>query len=348
MTPATLKKICAAYHGVATSALTVDSTDLFLAAANNCKDNAQLLHNFEASRVVATLSIDGVTGGALSSAVVSGNTNETLTVSESVATLSPDCTGTYTRTGSFGGYPLYILEAATPFFIFYNANLSTYVLDSTLTTGAPSNYWLISPDVVSAIGTYTPVGSNTGTAAAASASLAAWNGISEVTAIYRNNAEGALVPLDLTRSDIAIERDRYELEMSEEYEPYRRYPSDAALLDRGTNGTLIQRGTTLYIYPPATTSDTPLDVYLEGFGRLADYTSTSLSLTDPPDFLFRYGANFLQWSIIFELNFLFKTFVPRTEGNLSSSEVEKAKEKAWRELLLWDAYLIDSNSTRSR
>lgn len=344
MTLAKLKKRCAALLNVASSAFTVDSEDIFLGAANNAKTNAQLLHNFEASRVLATLSIDGVTGGSLASAVVAGNTNETLTVT---GTLSPNAIGTYIRQGEFSGYPLYILEGATPFFIFYNSNLATYVLDSTLTTGAPSNYWFISPDALSAIGTYTAVSTNTGTATVASASVAAWDGLCEIVAVYRNNAEGALIPLDFTRPDIAIERDRYEVEMSEEYEPFRRYPSDAALLDRGTNGTLILRGTQLYVYPPATTSSgDPMEVFLEGYGKLAEYTATSLSLATEQDFLLRYGATFLQWSIVHELNFVFKRFVPRTEGNLAPPE--KERDKAWRDLLLWDTYLVDSHSTRSR
>jgi hypothetical protein len=343
MTLAKLKKRCAALLNVASADFTVDSEDIFLGAANNAITNAQLLHNFEASRVLATLSVDGVTGGRLSDAVVAGNTNETLTVT---GTLSPDATGTYIRQGEFSGYPLYILEGSTPFFIFYNSNLATYVLDSTLTTGAPSNYWLIAPDALSAVGAYTAAGTNTGTATVASASVAAWNGLSEIVAIYRNNAEGALVPLDFTRPDIAIERDRYELEMSEEYEPYRRYPSDAALLDRGSNGTLILRGNTLYLHPPATTSSDDFEVYLEGYGRLAEYTATSLSLSTEQDFLLTHGATFMQWSIIHELNFLFKTFVPRTEGNLNPPERER--EKAWRDLILWDTYLVDANSTRSR
>ena len=174
----------------------------------------------------------------------------------------------------------------------------------------------------------------------------AWSGLKEVIAVQRTNVDGILVPLDFTRADIAIERDRSELEMSEDYEPYRRYPSDAALLQRGTNGTIIQRGSKLHVYPVDAITSTPLQVTLEAYGLLADYTAASLTDVVPTDFFLQYGANFLQWSIICELNFLFRTFVTRQEGNVTSPD--KEREKAWRELLLWDTYKVDSNATRSR
>lgn len=46
--------------------LTVGSFDMFLHAANNARRRAELLHDFEASRITADLSIVGALGGALS------------------------------------------------------------------------------------------------------------------------------------------------------------------------------------------------------------------------------------------------------------------------------------------
>lgn len=242
------KKVCAAYHKVPASAFTVDSVDLFLVAANNVVSNAQLQHNFEMSRVQATLSIDGDAGGSLDDAVIIGDDGFT--------------------------------------------------------------------------------------------------DVREVVAVQRTNTDGILVPLDFTRADIPIERDRYELELSEEYEPYRRYPSDAQLLQRGTNGTLVQRGRRLFIYPVAAITSSPLSVTIEGYGSLAEYDATTLTATEPPDFLMKFGGTYIQWAVACELNFLFKTWVPRTEGNLAAPE--KERDTAWRNLILWDTYQVDANATRSR
>lgn len=341
MTLSNIKKACAAYHGVAVSDLTPSvGIDLFLVAANNCKANAQALNNFEYSRVQATLSIDGETGGALSSATITGNVNDTLTVTSTVAA------GTYIRQGEFGGYPLFTKEGSTTYFLYYNAADASYVIATTLSSAALTNYWLPASDILTPPGSYVGQGSAAGTAVVTHATSSLWTGIREVVAVSRTNTDGILVPLDFTRSDIPIERDRYELELSEDYEAYRRYPSDAALLNRGSNGTLVQRGRTLYVYPVDQISSTPLSVTIEGYGQLADYDAASLLLSTPPDFFVEFAPAYIQWYCICELNYLFKTFVARTEGNLSMPE--KERDTAWRNLLLWDTYLIDANSTRSR
>lgn len=338
----TLKKVCAAYHQVSTATLTVDSVDLFLIAANNARGNAELLHNFELARVQASLSIDGETGADLSTAVFL-NTKNSVVVSGAI---SPDATGTYNLIGNFSGYPCYYKEAATPYFLYYNAGNASYVIAQSLTIVAISGGWIPASPLTTPIGSFVGTGGYTGTATTAYGGTQAWSGIKEVIAVQRTNVDGILVPLDFTRADIAIERDRYELEMSEDYEPYRRYPSDAALLQRGTNGTIIQRGSKLHVYPVDAITSTPLQVTLEAYGLLADYTAANLNDAVATDFFLQYGANFLQWSIICELNFLFRTFVTRQEGNVTSPE--KEREKAWRELLLWDTYKVDSNATRSR
>jgi len=341
----TLKKVCAAYHQVATATLTVDGVDLFLIAANNARGNAELLHNFELARVQASLSIDGETGADLSTAVFL-NTKNSVIVS---GTLSPDATGTYNLIGNFSGYPCYYKESPVAYFLYYNPGNSRYVINPILSITTLAAGWLPATALTTPIGSFVGTGAFsgfTGTATTAYGGSQAWSSIKEVIAVQRTNVDGILVPLDFTRADIAIERDRYELEMSEEYEPYRRYPSDAALLQRGTNGTIVQRGTKLHVYPINAITSTPLQVTLEAYGLLADYTATSLTDVVATDFFLQYGANFLQWSIICELNFLFRTFVTRQEGNVTSPE--KEREKAWRELLLWDTYKVDSNATRSR
>ncbi len=106
------------------------------------------------------------------------------------------------------------------------------------------------------------------------------------------------------------------------------------------------RGQSLYVYPLDTISTSPLSVTLEAYGQLADLTTTNLSDVIPSNFFLLHGAQYFQWAIICELNYYFQTFVPRQEGVISAPE--QKKEEAWHDLILWDTYLIDPNSSRSR
>lgn len=348
MTLAQLKSVVAAYHHKSVSDLTVGGVDLFLVAANNARRNAELKHNFEFARVAATLDITGASGGSL--------------------------------------------------------------LNATITEG-------------------------TATAR-----------VREIINVSRLNTVGdRRIPLDFTRADIAVERDRSEDEIRDHYEWYYRTPSDADLLNRRGRASVVQRGHQIFVYPiPVTDVDnTPLTLYIEGIGELPEYTAATLvpvsqsftltgtlspdatgdytatgtfgdapiytkgtvdyyltfingtwrlqagtdgftgvvnywtpsiavpvtqlptslvpsgavytgtaTLTDTsdappdPDFLLTYGAPYMMWQTIIEMNYLFTTFVPRQEGNLSPPE--KMRDQAWNDLLTWDAYLIDSAVTRSR
>lgn len=246
-----LKATVAAYHQRTAADLTINSVDLFLVALNNATKWAQKEHDFENCRCTATLAIDGVTGGALTAAVIS-------------------------PTGVFSG-------------------------------------------------------------------------IRAVVDVSGMRLAGDFVPFDFTRVDVAIERDRAELELSDDYWPTNRYPSDAQILARSSSSTLVLRGGSIYQFPRvATTTQPPVTVYLEAYGWLNDYVAGDLTGTgDPPkDFLVANGFDFLQWSTIIELNYICQTFVPRQEGNPGSPE--KMKKDAWDNLILWDSYTIDPFATRSR
>lgn len=170
---------------------------------------------------------------------------------------------------------------------------------------------------------------------------AMFSGIKEIVGIGRVSDGGSVVPLDFANPSVLAERDRTEIELSADYWFGNRYPSDRDLQVRGSSSSLIQRGDSIFVYPASNATSTPLSVTIEGYGWLKDYATTA-----DTDFFVQYGHRFLQWSIINELNYLFKTFVPRTEGNLSAPE--KERDMAWRDLLLWDTYKVNSNMTRSR
>lgn len=342
MNPFILKALVAGFHKKTATDLTINSVDLFLVALNNATKNALLGHNFEMSRVTATLDIDGTTGGSLDSAVISGSVNETLTVTSTAAA------GTYLRTGGFGGYPLYVLEGATSYFLYFNAAAASYVIATTLTTGALTDFWLPATDLTEPVGSYVGQGAAAGTAVVTVATSAAWPSLKEVVAVQRVQADGSHVPLDFSRADIPIERDRTSRELADYYDARERYPSDADILNNGDNTAIIQRRRSLFVYPPQlnTATGDPLSVRLEAYAWLPTFDAVGGVNATAPNFLFEHGADWLQWEIILELNYYFQTFVPRQEGVLAPPI--QARDTAWRNLLLWDSYMVDSNTNRSR
>jgi hypothetical protein len=321
---------------------TVDAsfTELFLIAANNVRKNAELRHDFEHCRIEATLDIDGETGGVLDQAVISGDVPRTAVVT---GTLSPAGTGTYAQTGYAYGYPLYTRTTAPTFYLFYDGD--DWIITNSATTSA--NSWAnIGASNTTPTGSYTAQGTNTGTATVVGSDLSQYNGIRQIVALTTTRADGFRMPLDFTRPDIAIERDRYEDEVSADFAFADRYPSDARLLSQGSLATVVQRGGTLFISPLDTTAADPITVNIEGYAWLNDYTEDTLDETSAPDFIVEHGFQYMQWAIVCEMNYIYQRFVPRQEGVLSAPE-EKMKQ-AWQDLVVWDSYSVDANSTRSR
>lgn len=163
------------------------------------------------------------------------------------------------------------------------------------------------------------------------------NGVKEVIAVLN----GSGIPLDFTRFDIAAERERSSLDKF----PRFRWPSDAQRDVRLSTAQIVQRGKRLLVYPPNKTDTDPFEILFEGYGWLEEYTDASLSLDYPQDFFLEFGHLYMQWAIVAELNFKFKTFVQRQEGNLASPENQA--EAAWKRFTDWDSYLVTSNITRT-
>lgn len=177
--------------------------------------------------------------------------------------------------------------------------------------------------------------------------IAAVTTIREVIAVTRQRPDGTWIPMDFCRSDIPIERDRWELEMSDNMFPYLRYPSDALINARGTTASVIQRGRWIFIYPYyANMAPYEYELMFEGYGWLADYTAAGDLDDAPQDFFMAYGAAYMQWAIICELNMIFQRFVQRLEGSVAPPE--KQRDAEFQKLLVWDSYMIDSNMTRPR
>jgi len=304
------------------------------------RKQAELRHDFEHCRITATLDIDGETGGALSDAVISGDVPRSAVVT---GTLSPAATGTYTQTGYAFGFPLYARSTGTTFYLYYDGD-DWIITDSTTST---TNSWaLVGASSLTPTGSYTAQGSNTGTATVTASDLSTYNGIREVVALTVTRTNGFQYPVDFTRADIPIERDRYETELQDYYSFSDRYPSDAQVLSQGSQASIIQRAGSLFIYPLDTVAPEPLTVTIEGFAWLGTYTADSLNETTASDFLIEHGFEYMQWAIVCQMNYIFQRFVPRQEGVLSPPE--QAKEQAWKDLVVWDSYSVDGNITRSR
>jgi hypothetical protein len=250
MTLTELRNTCAAYHQKRVNDLTKNTVDLFLLAVNNARKNAEKLHSFEWNRCTASLNIDGVTGTALSTAVL-------------------DPASTFRRV----------------------------------------------KEVVN-------------------------------VSILRNNV---YVPIEFTRSDIEIERERSERQLNNDYWYSSRYPSDSQYSLMWSDRVVVQRAQALYLYPRVlvTTTPNPVPVFMEVYGYLNDYTAANYADTEPSDWFLEEGDNYLQWAIIDDLNYIFQTFVPRQEGNVIPSPKDK-RDEAWRDMLLWDGYMVDSHVTRPK
>lgn len=349
MIPSTLKAVCAAYHKKTAADLTVNSVDLFLVAANNVRHSAEQRHNFEHSRCVATIDIDGVEGADIADAVIEGHELSVVVT----GTLNPNAAGTYTKQGTYSDLtpPTNLWMKAgddgTDTYFLWNEGGNWNVVKGTAFPDSGSSLWELLSTSADPSGTYSRTGGTSGTLVATQSGLTTFTGLKEIVAVSRQRPDGTYIPLDFARADIPIERDRTELEFEDSLFPYVRYPSDADIRTGGSSSSIIQRGSKLEIYPHFNDATaTPLACRLEAIGWLPDYTASSLSLSTAPDYFFEHGAQYLQWAIIIELNQYFKTFVPRQEGNLG--EPKAKMDAAWQDFLIWDSYMVDSNTTRSR
>lgn len=349
MTLNEIKTAAAAYHGKTSADFTLSGTDLFLIAANNARRDAELRHNFEFSRVKASLSINGTSGANISAAIFEDAlTSTTLTVAGATGGTS-HANGTYYQSGIYNGLP-YFTHLGTfnqSWILFYNTGVSQWQLVQFFDFPSAIDYWSFATASTSPVGTYTPHNGATGSVTVAYSVLATFSDFKEITLITRTRpGDGTEQPIDFTRQDIAFEQDRYELELSSNFWPEQRYPSDADIIAGTATTTLVQRGGKLFVHPIDVAATSPLDVNLYGIGLLSDYTATHLTQTEPSDFFVKLGASFLLWSVIIEANYRWKTFVPRTEGDLGPPE--QAKAQAWKDLLTASTYMVDSNLTRSR
>jgi hypothetical protein len=95
-----------------------------------------------------------------------------------------------------------------------------------------------------------------------------------------------------------------------------RYPTDGQAQGSPIGmPRLIVEGDLLKIWP-LPTNFAGMRIYIEAYCEYADWTASGLGNSEEP--WTTRGQQFLLWGTIIHLNYLRKTYVPRTEGNLAS------------------------------
>jgi hypothetical protein len=340
-----LQNLVAAYHQGAPSIFQQNGTDVFLTTLNSIRQSAEKKHDFEFTRCRATLSIDGVAGGSLDDAIIYDPPTQINVSSDDTTVI-----GTYTQLPMFNGHWAYTTD--NNYWIYWNSFYNSYVISDALVDGERAYVWLPATVRILPEGDYNHI-TISGETTATAVRQNELGSVKQIVAIQRMRSDGRIVPMDFARSDVPIERDRYITELRDDMWPIERYPSDAQILTSVGRATLIQRRRQVFIYPPyvAAVPCPPISIQIEGLGFLNDWTEDDLGDTPPdPNWFVENGFDWMKWKLIYELNPLFSTFVPRQEGNIANDPkvLKEYIAEAWDEFVTWDAYQIDANTTRSR
>lgn len=330
-----IKTAAAHYLDRGVADLTVNTQDLGLIALNQARNYAELQNDFEFSRKLVELEVNGVTGGALSSATLysTGTTSATVT-----GTLSPNLVGTYVQVGTYNGFPFYLLAGTTAYALWNNG--SAWYLAAAAgvngTTAPVGDRFTLASTSLSPAGTYTAAGSATG--APVVAVTAPTVDIKTVIEVGLFDDFGNFRPIEWTTVSESLERQRKD-------NPYStpRYPTDAwAQIGPAGESRFAFSGDTLYRFP--FDEDNNFTVGMEVYSFTADWVAGDLSTTIAP--WTTKGQEYLLWATIFRLNHLFKAFVPRQEGNLPPpTGVMEAALEAFKS---WDTFKFEQFRRHSR
>ena len=98
------------------------------------------------------------------------------------------------------------------------------------------------------------------------------------------------------------------------------------------------------IYQSAVTTASlpPAAVWTPGIGP----GTATISLPNVSDTWTTHASQYLMWGIIVHLNYYYKEFVLRQEGNLGSPE--KLRDEALEAFVAWDAYRFEQNRRHGR
>ncbi len=333
MTLLEIKTAAANFHGKVLADLTVGSLDLGLLSINQAKQTAQLGHDFNFQRKMLTLTVNSVTGGSLGSAVIQG----TATVADIKTIVN---IGVFDTNDNFRPVPWTTAEEGQKRIVSDNRFWQ--------------NRWAERDD--ERVG---PAGA--GRFIVRGGSIYAWP-LSDAPAYdidigieayvfdadYTNDnatVTGTLSP-DATGTYIRIG-------------PYGTLPlyiksgsdaSDTFFLWFDGTGWALQLGaqfpdTGASQWQLASTSDSPVGSYTPNTPATGTAT-VAVAANTISDTWTTKGSQYLLWQTVCNLNKLFKTFVPRTEGNLG--EPQALADAGLASLILWDDYKLEGFRTHKR
>lgn len=311
--------------------LTQNSQDLFLVAANQVRRTQEMSYDYEFTRKLATLTVNGVTGGVLSNAVAYGTSTPIQIKSiievgmfDSVGNLRPvtwttvaeslERQRTNNKGGLFSRYPtdadLHSTARGEGRFDFAGSTVFRWPKDTT-------NNYSIGMEVYSVSDDW-----GVNDLAVATIAVVGVTGVTGVNDTYYQHGTLNGFPFYINVADSG----------TPPAVPYFIW----------NNGTtwIISPGDQVTLTPTnylslTSTSQSPVGSYT-GHGT---FTGTSIlalgvDITSTSNIWTTYGSQYLQWAVIIQLNHLFKSYVFRQEGNLPPPEKLAAEGlDAFRE---WD------------
>ncbi len=149
--------------------------------------------------------------------------------------------------------------------------------------------------------------------------------------------EGNLCPVEWTTVSESLERQR----MENRWEAPRYLTDDWYTSGPKGGARFVFTGSDVFRFPKDTT--TTFTLGLEVYSMQSEWTAMTGT---PADIWTTYGAQYLLWGAIVQLNHLFKHFVFRQEGNLPPPE--KLRDEGLQAFIAWDSFRYEQNRRHSR
>lgn len=305
--------------------LTQNGQDIGLYALNSARRRAEQAHDFVNCEVNASLTI--ASSGSPLNAMV---TNNTVTIT---GTLSPNVAGSWTFVGTRGGSPLYTIRVSSvDYFLSYAGGQWAI---TTAGFALTSNFWQMGTlNSGNPAGSYTAVGTNTGTPVVANASSGVI--VKRVKYVSLPLSSGEYEPIEFLTSDEQMSRTRKAI---------GRQPFNASksLVNLGVstlgNPLAYQNGQMLFLSP--STLAFPITAQVSVVQFMPDYVNSGST-----DWFVQLAPEFLYWCGILEANYFFKRFTDvRIEGQINETEVQGYADKALASLIAWDESIVRGTST---
>ncbi len=326
MTLSEIKSAVAAIFGRTTGDLTIAGQDMFLVAVNQIRREAELLHDFEFSRRLVTLTVDGETGGSLDNAVIKGTA--TLVKTKTVIDIGLFDDDDNLRPSEWTTVSEGLERQRTN----RNYRIPRYPTDQDLRSGSCGpNRFEVSGNTIYKYGKSTtdfPIGL-------------------EVYSFSDDWTAGSLNPTAVVTGTLSpnLTGTYSYVGMLNGYPLFYVDGPDYWIYHTGSNWIVAAVITSAVDYfALASTSLSPAGTYTAA-GAATGTATVALTSTYQDDWT-TYGHQFLVWGTVVFLNHIFKTFVYRQEGNLPPPE--KLRDAGLASFIEWDAAKFETNRRHGR